>query len=408
MEGADRGFTFGGIDRWYYYRMDAAGRPIGPYGNEIRSEGRPMVQRWLIDQLRHLVDVFGVDGFRIDLAGQTDEQTLRAIREALGPDVIVYGEPWIDISDPDVRANPDWAWYKADAPITFFQDDARNAFKGPVSTPRDPVADRGFAGGDGSMRERAVLGLTNGWPEEATPNSGINYLDIHDNWALADQFAANTTGPHAWDGRHGVDEAGIRIAAALLMTSLGPIVLHGGSEMLRSKGLAPHPDDLPGGAEWVRETALGPIYIKGRGDTYNLRAANRFDWEGDSLYYDPQIRRRMYEWWRGLIHLRLSPAGEVFRRGDPQPESHYRFFRPAEARALGYAVGGRVLVLINAGPEPVQFDGVDLDAGRWRLVADGERMDATGSGSLGPDLTGARPHALTVPPRTVRIWARDR
>jgi pullulanase/glycogen debranching enzyme len=405
MEGADRGFTFGGIDPLYYFRTNAAGERIGPYGNEIRSEGRPMVQRWLIDQMRHFVDVFGVDGFRIDLAGQTDEQTLRAIREALGPDVLIYGEPWIDISDPEARANPDWQWYKADSPITFFQDDARNAFKGPVSTPRDPVADRGFAGGDGAVRERAKLGLTNGWPEEATPNSGINYLDIHDNWALADQFASNVTGPHAWDGRHGVDEAGIRIAATLLMTSLGPIVLHGGTEILRSKGLAPHPDDLPGGAEWERETALGPIYIKGRGDTYNLRAANRFDWEGDSLYYDPQIRRRMYEWWRGLIRLRMSEAGEVFRRGDSRSAGHYRFFEPADTRALGYVVGDRVLVLINAGLEPVTFDDVRLAGGDWRMMADGARIDTRGNTPLGSPLAGGV-HALTVPQRTVRIWVR--
>ena len=106
MEGADRGFTFGGIDPLYYFRTNAAGERIGPYGNEIRSEGRPMVQRWLIDQMRHFVEVFGVDGFRIDLAGQTDEQTLRAIREALGPDILIYGEPWIDISDPEARAVP--------------------------------------------------------------------------------------------------------------------------------------------------------------------------------------------------------------------------------------------------------------------------------------------------------------
>ncbi|HYE95540.1 MAG TPA: alpha-amylase family glycosyl hydrolase [Rubricoccaceae bacterium] len=408
MEGADRGFNFSGIDRRYYYRTDEAGDFIGPYGNEIRSEGRPMVQRWLLDQMRHYLDVFGVDGFRIDLAGQTDEQTLRWLRAELGPDVLIYGEPWIDISDPDARANPDWAWYKVDAPITFFQDDARNAFKGPVSTPRDPIADRGFAGGHGEMRERAKLGLTNAWPEEASPNAGINYLDIHDNWALADQFALHTAGPHAWDGRHGVDEGGIRIAAALLFTSLGPVVLHGGTEILRSKGVAPHPDSLPGGAEWVRETALGPIYIKGRGDTYNLRAANRYDWEGDSLFYDPAVRRRMFAWWRGLIRFRRSEAGEVFRRGEPVPEGYYRFFEPADPRTLGYLVDGRVLVLLNAGTEPVTFEGVDLPAGRWRVVADGEQVDADGTRGLGRALAGGRTHALAVAPKSALIWALER
>jgi pullulanase/glycogen debranching enzyme len=407
MEGADRGFNLSGIDRWYYYRMDEAGALIGPYGNEVRSEGRPMVQRWLIDQMRHFVDVFGVDGFRIDLAGQTDEQSLRAVREALGPDVLIYGEPWIEISDPDARANPDWAWYKADAPITFFQDDARNAFKGPTSTPRDPAVDRGFAGGDPAMRPRAMLGVSNGWPDEASPNAGINYLDIHDNWALADQFALHTTGPHAWDGRYGVDEGAVRIAAALLLTSLGPVVLHGGTELLRSKGAAPHPDALPGAGEWVRHTALGPIYVKGRGDTYNLRAPNDFDWEGDSLHYDPAVRRRMYDWWRGLVRFRLSDAGRVFRVGATPPAGHVRFIEPADARALGYVVGDSVLVLLNTGPAPVRFE-VDLPPGRWRVVADGERVDPDGTLRLGPPLEGAaRARRTTVPPQTALIWARE-
>jgi pullulanase/glycogen debranching enzyme len=277
MEGLDHIMNFNGIDRHYYYRLNEEGGNIGPYGNEVKSEERPMTQRWLIDQMRHFVEEFGVDGFRIDLAGATDRQSLKAVMAAMPDDIIVYGEPWIPPSDPDVVANPSWSWYKHNAPITFFQDDARNAFKGPVSTPRDPVADRGFAGGDGTQREDVMRGLTNTFPDEDSPLAGINYLDIHDNWALADQFARYTDGPNAWDGRAGVDEAAVRIAATLLLTSLGPVVMHGGTEFFRSKGLAPHPDEF--GGERILQTDMGPIYLKGRGDTYNLRYANHFLWE---------------------------------------------------------------------------------------------------------------------------------
>ncbi|MEO1633277.1 MAG: alpha-amylase family glycosyl hydrolase, partial [Bacteroidota bacterium] len=257
MEGTQQVLNFNGIDKLYYYRIlpDLFGTfdHIGVFGNEVKSEDRPMVQRWLIDQCLHFIEEFGVDGFRIDLAGQTDEQTLRAVREAIGRDKIVYGEPWIGSNDPAFEANPDWDWYKVDSPITFFQDDARNAFKGPTSDPTPAVESRGFAGGDGAVREQTMRALSNQFPDEATPNMGINYLDIHDNWALPDRYARNKTGADAWDGRAGVDEDRYRIAATLLFTSLGPIVLNGGSEMLRSKGAAPLQSEM--GGQKVLETS---------------------------------------------------------------------------------------------------------------------------------------------------------
>ena len=131
MDGNEWYFNFNVLDKLYYYRTKDF-KHIGAYGNEIKTENRPMVQRWLIDQCLHFIEEFGVDGFRIDLAGQIDQQTLKALKEAIGKDKIVYGEAWIASNDPNYEANPDWDWYKEDSPITFFQDDTRNAFKGPV------------------------------------------------------------------------------------------------------------------------------------------------------------------------------------------------------------------------------------------------------------------------------------
>ena len=268
MDGRHLLFNFNVLDKPYYHRTDERVEHIGPFGNEVKTEDRPMVQRWIIDQCKALIDEFGLDGFRIDLAGQIDEQTLIRLRHELGDDVIIYGEPWIDVSDPDVLANPDWDWYKEDSPITFFQDDARNAFKGSPFELSDKKAHRGYAGGNAAQREDAMRALANDYPEEAASlNQGINYLDIHDNWALADRFATTD-----WDGRRGVDERPYKIAAGLLFTSLGPLVLHGGSEMMRSKGAAPIEEE-------VKETRSGEIYLKGRGDTYNLRTPNQFVWE---------------------------------------------------------------------------------------------------------------------------------
>jgi pullulanase/glycogen debranching enzyme len=396
MDGRSYLFNFGAIDTDYYYRTNDQLEHIGPYGNEVKFEDRPMAQRWLIDQCRSLIEELGVDGFRIDLAGQIDKQTLIKLKQALPPDTIIYGEPWIAPSDREVARSPDWGWYKKDAPITFFQDDARNAFKGPVSDPVDKKKSRGFAGGDTTMRAAAMRGLLNDYDEEPTPLHGINYLDIHDNWTLADQFASKD-----WDGRFGVDEGPYRIAAGLLMTSLGPIVLHGGSEFLRSKGLA-------GKEEQVFHTASGPLAFHGQRDTTNVRAPNEFVWENlgrdvtGGLPYSG-----MHAFWKGLIAMRMSDEGAVFRIAERQSEGYYRWILPSDPHLLGYVVANRYLILVNTSEMPAIFQSVSLEAGSWRLICDGQRVDHV-RGIAGRDglLRGGRDWGLSVPAESIKIWQR--
>ena len=343
---------FNVLDLPYYYRTDDDVEHIGPFGNEIKSEDRPMVQRWIVDQLRHWVVELGVDGFRIDLAGQIDKQTLLRVKRELPADLIIYGEPWIAPSDPEVAANPEWAWYKANAPITFFQDDARNAFKG---SPFDEK-DRGWAGGNGVARAGAMQALANRYDEEPLSTSGISYLDIHDNWALADRYALAD-----YDGRKGVDMGAMRIAAGLLLTSAGPVVMHGGTEMLRSKGLAPL-------EEHETEVAGGPIQFKGRDDTYNVRAPNRFVWESLAPGSD-QVAMR--DWWRGLLDLRMSEYGSVFRVARV-PDGHYRWITPDEETLLGYVVGETGS---RAGQQRGERRGVPSGSSGRRVAAGGRNRE---------------------------------
>lgn len=392
MDGRHLLLNFNGFDLPYYHRTDDSLRHIGPFGNEIKSEERPMVQRWILDQLRHWVDDLGVDGFRIDLAGQIDEQTLLWLKSELPADLIIYGEAWIAPSDPAVASDPDFGWYKADAPITYFQDDARNAFKGPVSNPSNPLVDRGYAGGDGSVRERAMMGLTNGWAEELDPNRGINYLDIHDNWTLADRFSNED-----WNGLVHVDEKAFKIAATLLFTSLGPIVLHGGTEIMRSKGHAPL-------EALIKRTATGPIYLHGKRDSYNLRRANRFLWNTVGTQ-SPMDYANMLAYWKGLVDLRRSEAGSVFRVGGRVPDvDTYAFITPEDTQLLGYIAGDRVLVLMNTSFEDRVFEDLPTLEGTWHLVADGDRVNVHGLDSV--PLSG-RIDSIKVPAQTALVWVLD-
>lgn len=392
MDGRDDPFAFNAFDKLYYHRTDEDGEHIGPFGNEVKTEERPMVQRWLVDQAVHFVEDLGIDGFRVDLAGQIDQQSLQLMMDALPDDAIVYGEPWIAASDPDVVANPDWYWYKTDSPIIFFQDDARNAFKGPTSKPDDKATDRGFAGGNTTERQRVMDALVGAFPDEREPGRGINYLDIHDNWTLADQFATRD-----WNGLAGVDEAEYRIAAGLLFTSLGPVVIHGGSEVLRSKGSAQIEYD-------TRYETGNPIYFKGRGDTYNVRKPNLFLWDTIGRTDGPDDIAAMEAWWKGLIALRNSPMGTPLRIADTPPADYVRWFAPDDAPGLlGYQIDERVMVAMNTSDTPASLI-VDAAPGNWRLVADGTRAGTTPLD--GPRLTGGT-QTLVLPPLTLMIWTRS-
>ena len=400
MDGRQMYFNFSAIDVPYFYRTDDRFDYIGAYGTETKSEERPMMQRWIIEQVTDLKNQYGIDGIRIDLAGQTDEQTLRALRMAVGPDFIIYGEPWMASADPDFENNPDWDWYKEDAPITFFQDESRNAFKGPTSNPQNKQTDRGYAGGDGH-RETVKKALAAGFASDKTAISGINYLDIHDNWALADRFAKKD-----WNGLRGVDEIPYKIAATLLFTSVGPIVLHGGSEFMRSKGIAPL-------VELTKHTAGGSIWIHGKRDTYNLARANRFIWKNLGHNANPDSGffgnyQNMNDFWRGLIALRKSPAGRVFRIASKPPEGYYRWLEPSDTHLLGYFVDNRILVLLNTGNKPGIFKDIVFPEGEWQLIGDNQGIDCINGLTGLPDsqLDGGQTISLTVPAPGLKIWMR--
>jgi len=394
-------FNFNAIDKMYYYRTRDFNH-IGEYGNEMKTENRPMVQRWLIDQCQSFINEFGIDGFRIDLAGQIDQQTLITLKEALGPDIIVYGEAWIGSNDPEFENNPDWDWYKEDSPITFFQDDARNAFKGGVFELDDKQQHRGWPGGKYSERENVMKGLSNTFPEEKNPLSGINYLDIHDNFALADQY-----GTHDFDGRFAVDQDLYKIAVTLLYTSLGPIVTHGGSEIMRSKASAPL-------KEVVKETKAGyKVYMHGKRDTYNHRTANEFIWENVGATANNQNNndyKDMHAFWRGMNAFRLSDYGRVFRQADRVPDGYYNWITPEDKSLLGYIVDEKVFVLLNAGNKENTFKSIELPEGKWRLIANNQNVDIKNGVKNDKKLThlnGGKPINILMKPESLKIWVKE-
>jgi hypothetical protein len=152
------------------------------------------------------------------------------------------------------------------------------------------------------------------------------------------------------------------------------------------------------------------VFIHGKRDTYNLRKANLFQWEnlgrnrsdGAACNY-----RSMNAYWKGLIALRNSAAGSVFRIGDAVPDGHLQWIEPSDSMVLGYVTGQKIFVLVNTSIQKTTVSDILLPHGVWELVADGDRAGTSmlqhSTDSL---LQGARNISLELPGTSVKIWVR--
>ncbi len=180
--------------------------------------------------------------------------------------------------------------------------------------------------------------------------------------------------------------------------------MHGGSEMMRSKGAAQL-------VEMVKEHAMGKVFIHGKRDTYNLRVPNQFVWDnlgrnnshdGRFLDYDSMVA-----YWQGLIRFRLSEAGKPFRVGIAPPAKYYRWIEPDDKGLLGYFVDDRILVLINTTDQRKVFEQVDVPTGEWRLIGNGSEVDYENGVSGEHETLEAGTFDLAVPPTSALIWLRS-
>ncbi len=218
--------TFERVTPEYYLRRNIEGKVWNGSGtgNEVKSEAL-MARRFIIDSCRYWMTEFGIDGFRFDLMGLMDFETLCAIRDELReiePRVLLYGEPWIAAQCG--LPHPTDKNRVAGSGIAAFNDHFRNAVKG------EPDGVWGGYAQNGSRRwetMRGIAGSVDDWA--SSPEDSINYLACHDNLTLWDKIALSSGEP---------EEERIRmqcLAMAILMISQGGIVLHGGCEFLRTK-----------------------------------------------------------------------------------------------------------------------------------------------------------------------------
>jgi pullulanase len=230
----------------YYYRHTKGGNfsNATACGNETASE-RPMMRKFILESVLYWVKEYHIDGFRFDLMGVHDIETMNLISRELHkikPDILLYGEGWTAGASPlpdslrAIKANA----YKLDR-IAVFSDDIRDGIKGSVFD----HADKGFASGKPGMEESIKFGIVASCkhpqvdyskvnyskkPYAAQPYNTITYCECHDNHTLWDKLAISA--------KDATEEERIemhKLALSIVLTSQGISFLHAGTEFLRSK-----------------------------------------------------------------------------------------------------------------------------------------------------------------------------
>ena len=233
---------------YFCRRDDAGGFANGSgCGNDMASE-RPMFSRFIVDSLVYWAREYHVDGFRFDLMGLLDTQTLNRARKELdklpgGESILMYGEPW---SADKTNAEPSFTLADKqgrkllDARIGWFCDESRDSIKGNVMLERKP----GYVNGQPSEFAELVRHAFNGW--RGTEAQGkqvgqiIQYVSAHDDLTLWDKLCLTMRDDPAhadYDATGDVQDilAANAIAAGLVLTSAGLPFMLSGEEFTRTK-----------------------------------------------------------------------------------------------------------------------------------------------------------------------------
>nr|HPG30044.1 type I pullulanase [bacterium] len=243
--------SFNGLAPNYYYRVrDDGGYSNGSgCGNEFRSESL-MGRKYIIDSLKFWVKEYGIDGFRFDLMGLIDLETMKIAVEELKkikPDILVYGEPWTGGNSLVPAATVKGT--QKNKGFGCFNDHFRSAIKAGVSD-----ASQGYlqAGNNSEGIKKGVIGSVTDFA--AQPNETINYIECHDNYSLWDKLVISTKRDLAISDADRIEMD--KLGAAIILTSQGIPFIQVGQDFLRSKDFIDNPynkGDKVNQVDWTRK-----------------------------------------------------------------------------------------------------------------------------------------------------------
>ncbi len=354
-------FCFNKIVPDYFSRTDKNGAYSNGSGcgNDTASE-RSMVKKYIVDSVSYWADEYHIDGFRFDLVGLLDTETINAIIEEVHkdhPDVIFYGEGWT-MSTALTKGGYTLATQvnsEQTPEFAYFNDTIRDGLKGSVFD----AADLGYASGRTGIENaimRCFLGADT-WC--SSPSQTVNYASCHDNLTLFDHL--QTSRPEA-------DEAALikmnNLAAAVYITAEGVPFMQAGEEMLRTK---------------VKDDGTFDSNSYSSGDLINA-----LKWSD----LDKEAYAQVYEYYKGLIAFRK--AHDVLRLGSAEEvAASVKTVEDLDANVLAFDIRGgesaeQLFVIFNANETETS---VTLPDGTWNVYINAEKagteiLDTVTGGSL--------------------------
>ena len=365
----------------YFFRMN----PDGSFsngsgcGNETASE-RPMMRKFMVESLVYWAEEYRIDGFRFDLMGLHDIETMNQIRTSLdevNPGIILYGEGWTAAHTP---LPPKKRAVKVNAPrlkgIAVFSDDIRDGIRGQHAP--------GFMCGKPGQKESIRFGVVASTdhrqihykavnhshaPYADTPLKTITYVTCHDDPCLWDKIVTTCSDCSRQDK---LDIQ--KLANAIVLTAQGIPFLHAGEEIVRTKF--------------------------GEHNTYNLPdSINQLVWSNKAEY------SHVFTFYRDLIALRRGhpafrmPTSKMIRK-------HLRFLDVRHELVVGFHLKEHangdpwknIIVFYNADAGEVK---VSLPDGNFRVVATKFGINPIGVDT--PGLEGVFSGSIKIPSRSLMV-----
>lgn len=365
----DANSTFNKIVPYYYYRYTSTGAnsSASGCGNDTASE-RKMFRKFMVDSVSYWAEEYHLDGFRFDLMGLHDLETMTEIEAAvhdINPSAILYGEGWTMGSTMDGSPQANQTNIKqipvsegAAGSVAVFNDAIRDGLKGSTFQQDAQGYISGNYKGTAHSVQFGIRGGTGQGPGWTVQNGAvINYISAHDNHTLWDKLAIS-------NGSNTVEErlAMNRLGAAIVMISCGTPFMQAGEEMLRTKD--------------------GDENSYKSGD-----AVNNLDWEKltpGSDEYDMML------YYRGLMEMRR--AHSIFRSNKGVAITFEELEGGGMIVRYDDHKGGKTMVLINPTDQAVSHTLTE----QWQLLADGN--------SAGAEPMAAESGRITVEARSVRVY----
>ena len=335
---------------YYFFRQN----PDGSFsngsgcGNEFASE-RPMARRYLIDSILYWAKEYHIDGFRFDLMGLYDAESINAVRAALdalpgGRDILLYGEPWQGGASQLHRYEANKAnLAMLNERVGIFCDDTRDAIKGGCFDAREPGYVEGKPGSFWDIGAAVAAWCRSDRLPPHAPSQIVSYVSAHDNFTLWDKLLCVRYEKPEFTARDTVALAQNRLAAGIYLTSFGLPFMQAGEEFARTK--------------------------KGVGNSYRSSPTlNRLDWNRAEKYH------ALVDYYRGLLALRAAfPRLGSTDRHAPEALQFFALEQPLVGWMLPAVWGdGAAWSALCVFYNPTETAcTVPLPAGQWKLLSNG-------------------------------------